>query len=488
MYCFGNSRLWTIGVTSALTLTACSEFYPRFDSILNPEIRSLRSVEVVDAVRCAVSEFLNERYWEIIAEAGARTEKFCPGSGKSWQFRAMHRPKENGKISEKCKPSNTAGDADPVNCSPAYHIWKYVRYQPKEGRKLPTRPEKDGSNPTYWKNCVPNGGCVPGTIPKGNNACALDDDSRFALDANSNASIELTLTANNQGFMNYTRIDREQLGWLKNFIAGGNDPPGTPFPSLQIKSKAQNVASMKIVMPQSRWIEEAEQSKAVKDLETTAKVAMKQKAELEFNEDRELRRLLKRYLEEQLSEEEKKNLRTKLFLEKDSPERGLQEPERSVYTAQALKALQNEQNAGFERECGRRDVDFAGLRRLLKKFVVEREQELFEGAPEVSLDEMVLTTSFQIVLDASAGTYHIFRFFPLLVPPTLNINPDHTNQLKITFKGVKGRANPRNREALRQKCLTRLQGVIGASSECNTPNSLLLESLIEAVESSKSGG
>jgi hypothetical protein len=237
---------------------------------------------------------------------------------------------------------------------------------------------------------------------------------------------------------------------------------------------------MKIVMPQSRWIEEEKpdkvRDKAVLEKVKKAKEAIAKKTEDKLREDEELRRFLRSRGGARILGAE---IVGSLALPPD---------ERPAFTPQALKALQNERNRGVDENCGRRDIDFAGLRRLLEKFVVEREQGLFEGAPDVSLDEMVLTTSFQITLDASAGTYHIFRFFPVLIPPTLNLNPDHTNQLKITFKGVKGRANPRNREALRQKCLTRLQAVVGATQECNTPNSLLLESLIEAVEGSKSGG
>jgi hypothetical protein len=468
-------RLCAVVASCALCLTACAEFYPRFDSLLNPDIRELRSVEVVDGVRCAVASFLLERFDEGHKAALAKAANArCQVTDAAWRFKAMKLDQTPNSLTEgQCILSDDPKDADPVNCNPAYHAWSYERYQKRDN--ISNKSPADiatielKTRPSGRRDCAPNGGCPPGTVPKGNGACSLEDGSRFALDPNSSATIELSLTASNTGSMAYTRLDPEQMGWLQRVVASGNNPPGTPFPSLTLKSKAQNIVNMQIVMPQSPWIAESKPSKGVRDSIEAAKEAIKKKT-----------------LQEQRTQRQKIILRN-LFAESEIPE--VPAVERPAYTPQALKALQNEQNKGYEENCTtRRQTDFVGLKHLLKKFVAEREDALFEGAPDVSLDQMVLTTSFQLILDASAGTYHIFRFFPVLVPPTLNLNPDHTHQLKITFKGVKGRANPRNREALRQKCLTRLQGVVGATQECNTPNSLLLESLIEAVESTKSGG
>ena len=360
----------------------------------------------------------------------------------------------------KCIIANNIEDADPINCNPVYHAWTYERYKKRDAKD-------DSVQLTSARNCVPNGGCVPGTVPKGNDTCTLEDDSRFALDPNSSATIELNLTANNSGSMAYTRLDAEHLGWLERYVAPGNSPPGTPFPSLTIKPKATNVVSMQIVMPQSPYIAEEKQPDHIQQNIEKVKEAIRKTTQKRAEE---IERLKSLFIQQGLP-----RIEVPRKLDADEP----------VYTPQALRALQSEKNRGYEENCGRRDIDFAGLKHLLRKFVAEREDELFSGQPEISLEQMVLTTSFQIQVDASAGTYHIFRFFPVLIPPTLSLNPDHTHQLKITFKGVKNRGNPRNREALRQKCLTRLQGVVGGASECNSPTSLLLESLIEAVEANK---
>ncbi len=460
MSCVRSVRHWFVAGAGLLSLTACAEFYPRFDSPLNPDIRELRSVEVVDGVKCAITGFLRDRAVKVSEKAilEARTHQ-CRTEGTDWSIVFLKRAKPKDKD---CTKANRLEDVTPLECNPTYYAWAYETYQ-KTGKK----------HIATGTNCVPNGGCLPGTTPRGNGTCVVNDGSRFAIDPNNNAAIELTLTSNNTGGIHYTRLDAAHLGWLERFIAPGGVPAGTPFPQIEAKSKGSNVVAVKLIMPQSPYIKERSPDKThphiARDIEK-----IKEKIRLAVFEDEEKKRL-KRMLPEAM----------RSFVD-DIGAPAAREP--VAYTPQALSALANEENAEFLDKCTDRKIDFVALKRLIEKFVAEKEDLMFRGSPDVFLDELVLTTSFQITLDASAGTYHIFRFFPVLVPPTLKLNPDHTNQLKITFRGVKGRGSPRNREAIRQRCLTRLQGVPGASSECNKPSTLMLESVIEAVESNKSGG
>ena len=206
----GNAR-FALTVFLGLLVSSCGEVLPRFDNPLNPEIRSLRAVEVVDGVRCAVTSFLRERYDEMTTAALEKAERArCQVTHLKWNFRVMTLDQKPGSPTEgKCIIANNIEDADPINCNPVYHAWTYERYKKRDAKD-------DSVQLTSARNCVPNGGCVPGTVPKGNDTCTLEDDSRFALDPNSSATIELNLTANNSGSMAYTRLDAEHLGWLKD--------------------------------------------------------------------------------------------------------------------------------------------------------------------------------------------------------------------------------------------------------------------------------
>jgi hypothetical protein len=478
-----------VALLCAAGLASCSELYPRFDNILNPDIREPRVGDVVDSVKCAVTAYLHERTRDVLRQAWEDAQKHgCRTDGKSWQFRVVTTVPDAKTEEDVCvlsrPPSrydtakdieNKGDDYKPQiaadKCTPYYYAWSYERYQPSRKIKFAHEKAGKGDKPYYESVCAPNGGCPPGTLPRGER-CVVDDPSRFALDPNSSATIDLTLTANNTGSMAYTRIDQAQLGWLKNIIAPGNDPPGTPFPNLTVRNKITNVVQMSVVLPQVPY-----QKEDSPDAATKAEIAKAKKYVSDFTKASDKR-------------DRQKSVFYNLVRPRGRPTFSLEDPlstdPGSLYAAQALRALR-EQAGDYQEACSGRQIDYLALKKLIAKLVDEQEQRIYEGKPEVSLEQIVLTASFQLILDASAGTYHIFRIVPVLVPPTLTLNPDHTQQLKITFRGVKNRGSPRNQEALRQRCQTRLQGVRGAASRCNDPDLLMLEAVIETLETTRGG-
>jgi len=125
-------------------------------------------------------------------------------------------------------------------------------------------------------------------------------------------------------------------------------------------------------------------------------------------------------------------------------------------------------------------IDYLALKDMLFNVVQQQnEQVRSTGGPEVALDTLTLTVGFEIILDMSAGTYRIFRLFPMVLPPQMGLHPDHTHTLKIVLHGQKKKADPNNSKNLQLSCEQRLQGEDGGI--CNRPEGKLLESLIEAV-------
>src|SRR5262249_25561843 len=105
------------------------------------------------------------------------------------------------------------------------------------------------------------------------------------------------------------------------------------------------------------------------------------------------------------------------------------------------------------------EIDYLGLKNLLTNLVEVQadENHIYGGIPELSLDTLNLSTSFQIVVDPTAGMAHIFYFFPLLVPPTAELKLDHTHTLKVTLRGPKQKANAGNSQNLADSCKKRLK-------------------------------
>jgi hypothetical protein len=150
----------------------------------------------------------------------------------------------------------------------------------------------------------------------------------------------------------------------------------------------------------------------------------------------------------------------------------------------------------FEVEAKTR-VDFMGLKRMLDNVVERQEERVYRGIPDVTLDQLVLTSSFNFVLDASAGTYHIFRFLPVLVPPTVGLKKEHTHTLKITLKGKKtknkGSGDESGSKRLIASCQQRVS--VGKAEDqrgnldfCTTEQGQLLEGILQALDKSNSGG
>jgi hypothetical protein len=145
------------------------------------------------------------------------------------------------------------------------------------------------------------------------------------------------------------------------------------------------------------------------------------------------------------------------------------------------------------------EIDYLALKDMLLKVVAQQnEQVRYSGGPEIFLDQLTLTTSFQIVFDLSAGTKGIFRIFPMVAPPQMGVKPDHTHTLKIVLHGQKKKADPSNGRNLTVSCSQRLQlssvrDKAGGRAQkvdagfCATPAGQMLESIIEATEQSKGG-
>jgi hypothetical protein len=454
------------GVGTSL-LASCAEIFPRFDNPLNPDIRLLRAGDVVDSVKCAVTSYLYNRALKVIREGHEKAKSAGCQIEPRWQFTYRWIDnKSNTEAAKRCRETNDcqcsdlpAGkgikQVDTLNCSPGYEVWAYQRAE--KGM------------------CVRNGGCPPGTIPSGRGKCVLDDDSRFALDPTSDVTIDLTLTANNTGDMHYTRLDADGLGWLSRIVVPGG-VGGAPFPSLRGRKKDVNAVQVKATMPQTFVVSEAKLNKSVPREKVFLDKIYEARKKAKTDQDVEAMKDLL------------------LHFQKTIPRASRVQVDVPQYTAQALRALQEEGEAPgavpkFKQECSRHKIDYLALEKLIHDFVARQEAAVFSGGngPDVALDELVLTTSFQIMLDASAGTEHVFRIVPLVGPPTLTLSADHTHQLKLTFRGVKNRGNPRVAASLLRRCLTRLAGVRGSRRVCERPEALLLESIVDAVESSRGG-
>jgi hypothetical protein len=145
------------------------------------------------------------------------------------------------------------------------------------------------------------------------------------------------------------------------------------------------------------------------------------------------------------------------------------------------------------------EIDYLALKDLLLNLVNQQNDAVhLTGGPDVTLDALNLTTSFQIIVDTSAATRHIFRIFPLAIPPVMGVKPDHTHQLKITLQGPKKKGDPQNAQRLAKSCAERIARNIvnqGSTSDsvydttfCSSAEGILLESIVDALEQSRSPG
>ena len=458
-------------VCLSAAFVGCAALYPRFDNPLNPDIALLNAGDVVDSVKCAVTAFILERASKLRGSAnkflhdefnkhgGRHIERnFCP-VGKNWvdppdEWRIALLspvPDENGrnvckevKFIEPKKVMAGGGEIEPweglKSCSPPYRPYRFITL---------VKSEKKG----FEFKCLPNGGCEPGYYPTRSGNCAMDDNSRLALDPNGVAKIELNLTAVNTGSMNYNRIDADRLDLRSIIVPGGGV---NPFPSFKATDKNTNKVGLTVLMSQNSLKPE----KLDKYTRDTIKII------------EEMRKDTRTAAAESLRSRD--NLR-----EADLTQ--------EYFTQKAYTELL-EEHQEFKSQCGLLKVDFLALKRYITRIVDEQDQRIHKGVPNISLENFVLTSEFQISLDASAGTKNILRILPVLAAPTLGLVSDHTHSLKITFNGAKSRALITNTFSLKQKCIERVTGAgVNLTQDpevfCSSPQAIQLESLIDAVES-----
>jgi hypothetical protein len=132
-------------------------------------------------------------------------------------------------------------------------------------------------------------------------------------------------------------------------------------------------------------------------------------------------------------------------------------------------------------------IDYLALKRILYRVIEEQEARIYTGIPDVTLSSLNLSSSFQIVLEATAGTSHFFRIVPLLAPPTTDIKADHTHTLKITLNGKKNKGDKSLSKKLYESCRERVTAnALPSGGEpadfCGTEPGQLLEAIVQALE------
>ena len=353
----------------------------------------------------------------------------------------------------------------------------------------------------------------------------LPDYSRFSLDPTQQAAIDLTLLASNQGTVFYDFIDRSGLGPLKEIIAAGNRTAGIQFPKVDLTTKGTTTFLMSVQMPQTIFQSpsvvcdprhpqfcEPPRPGSAAAFSDVAKIATAPEALREaltspgFAEPsapiaqrspvtHPSGNGITEYSYRDRSDEEKE--REKRRKKAEAPAKT---PAHNDYlTRREFNLVKKEflPREQFRRGCGdngvmpiddTRGVDYLALKKMLHNIVEQQNDDVtFRGNPDVALDQLALTSAFQISLDVSASTYNIFRFFPLINPPSMGVKPDHTHTLKITLRGAKKRGDAGNRARLFTSCAQRLQNTPKSLEFCNSPKGLLLESIAQSVEQKGAG-
>jgi hypothetical protein len=134
---------------------------------------------------------------------------------------------------------------------------------------------------------------------------------------------------------------------------------------------------------------------------------------------------------------------------------------------------------------GGAEIDYLGLKNMLNNFMKDQER-MYRGLPEITLENLILTSQFVITIDMSAGMANpVFRLFPVLAPPTAQFKTDHTHVLKVTFRGNKQKKNPAKQKNLVESCRDRFNSQLEPDRDlCNTQFGVLLEQLIQNSQSS----
>jgi hypothetical protein len=260
---------------------------------------------------------------------------------------------------------------------------------------------------------------------------------RFELDHTQLASVELTLNATTSGTVNYSKLDLGALGFnnATSVISVGNST--LPYPSVSGTAKGSNIVDLTLSMAQT--VETPDQ--VLRDPKT-GKILTNKKGQT-------------------LSA-----LATN-FPYFDDPK----------YKAMRDRCMAPNENGVI--------VDYVGLKNWLMHLLNEEETSVWSGAPEVYLDQVVLTTSFEISANASVGVNRVLTLVPVVGVPTVGFIPDHSHQLKITLHGYKNTPSPvtatkdavvaeaKNKANLIQQC----QKDVGGA--CTDPKELLLEKIIQ---------
>ena len=121
---------------------------------------------------------------------------------------------------------------------------------------------------------------------------------------------------------------------------------------------------------------------------------------------------------------------------------------------------------------------------MLDHVVEEEDKRVYGGLPDVTLNQLTLTSAFNLVFEAQAGTYGIFRFVPLLVPPNSDIKKDKSHSLRIALKGKKNKAKPGGdntaSKLLTESCRQRLGE--SSSTFCESEQGQFAEIMIQTLE------
>ena len=406
---------------------------PSFNNPLNPEIREVAIAHVANGVKCAMAAFLRDRRYnlqEIVDEQKREPWRIC---------------------------EDIRTDANPATC-----------------RKCPTGQwhgvveEPTASGKRYKWGCIN----IPGPNSSPKDWAKFDQGRRFALDPNKKSSVEIQLTASNAGRIDYTRINRKDLnlGPLTQFISGGN--ASDPFPSLSASAKGTNTVVVSFAMEQKIDFPD---DKKVQDPKKAVTASPGQLMQIV-----------------QANRQKQATLQTPMVADDSSPSGkgkvlvfGPDQFESDCATDEAFILGKLTKPPGDRTTY----VDYLGIKKLINKLLDDVERDIYTGSPELALDQLTLTSQFQLTLEASAGTYHILRIVPVVVPPTVKLSPDRTHQLKITLKGAQQTVSKDNSIDLKDLCAKALGGngkeVDDINRYCGTPRAKHLQQVIEKLDSQK---
>jgi hypothetical protein len=575
--------------------------------VLNPDIRFLKAGEVMNGVKCAMTEFMREREEDVVAErvetvvrrrendetakrflllygseyrdysnteANIRLGRIKAGVGKhegtdnelnpyATNLDALQShlkeigssevdPRGGGKLAGLCWPHETG------RFKGMFRHWDVVKKKcVLNAPEKDAPPEEVGSG----ESCPPQIGLTiwnydphPNKGVPTSHCTAVPDYSRFALDRTQQATLQLTLLATNQGTVFFDFIDQSKLGGLKQIITPGNRAAGAVFPKMDITAKGSTTFDMSVLMPQTIFqapgpsspyeIPAAKSASAVRNIGQTAAPASRRFKSGEAAKDLLVPKAtgtleLGGHLKFASPQHEKafagghpevfmqyKNNNYKFSLDASgylkpsdeaakialaqaiSPQEGgkvvtlsvkekAPKPMPDVLTNKEIDLVANELTPykQFAAGCGSNgimkvdattEIDYLKLKEMLHNVVArQNEQVSYNGGPEVALDTLNLTSSFEIVLDVSAGT-SIFRLFPVILPPQIGVKPDHTHTLKIALHGAKKKGDAQSGQHLVAACQQRLQLKPGEGGICERAEVRLLEAMIEANEQSKS--